>query len=63
MFLLPLHNSATRRFLEGSSRCDIYTPLTTSEQVCLLDGFLRFIELWPNKIRRPNPNKNWVIFI
>ncbi|KAK1120943.1 hypothetical protein K0M31_010727 [Melipona bicolor] len=59
VFLLPLHNSATRKFLEGSSRCDIYTPLTTSEQVCLLDGFLRFIELWPNKIRRPNPNKNW----
>ncbi|XP_050487982.1 GATOR complex protein Iml1 isoform X2 [Bombus huntii] len=59
VFLLPLHNSATRKFLEGSSRCDIYTPLTTSEQVSLLDGFLRFIELWPNKIRRPNPNKNW----
>ncbi|OAD60256.1 DEP domain-containing protein 5 [Eufriesea mexicana] len=59
VFLLPLHNSATRKFLEGSSRCDIYTPLTTSEQVSLLDGFLRFIELWPNKIRRPNTNKNW----
>ncbi|XP_061940059.1 GATOR complex protein Iml1 isoform X14 [Apis cerana] len=59
VFLLPLHNSATRKFSEGSSRCDIYTPLTTSEQVSLLDGFLRFIELWPNKIRRPNPNKNW----
>ncbi|XP_076544250.1 GATOR complex protein Iml1 isoform X8 [Osmia lignaria lignaria] len=59
VFLLPLHNSATRKFLEGSSRCDIYTPLTTSEQVSFMDGFLRFIELWPNKIRRPNPNKNW----
>ncbi|XP_016771452.1 GATOR complex protein DEPDC5 isoform X10 [Apis mellifera] len=59
VFLLPLHNSAIRKFSEGSSRCDIYTPLTTSEQVFLLDGFLRFIELWPNKIRRPNPNKNW----
>ncbi|XP_076679614.1 GATOR complex protein Iml1 isoform X5 [Andrena cerasifolii] len=59
VFLLPLHNSATRKFLEGSSKCDIYTPLTASEQVSLMDGFLRFIELWPNKIRRPNPNKNW----
>ncbi|XP_017789838.1 PREDICTED: DEP domain-containing protein 5 [Habropoda laboriosa] len=59
VFLLPLHYSVTRKFLEGSSRCDIYTPLTTSEQISLLDGFLRFIELWPNKIRRPNPNKNW----
>ncbi|XP_076389057.1 GATOR complex protein Iml1 isoform X7 [Megachile rotundata] len=59
VFLLPLHNSATRKFLEGSTRCDIYTPLTTSEQVSFMDGFLRFIELWPNKIRRPNPSKNW----
>ncbi|KZC10817.1 DEP domain-containing protein 5 [Dufourea novaeangliae] len=61
VFLLPLHTSVTRKFLEGSSRCDIYTPLTTAEQVSLMDGFLRFIELWPNKIRRQNPNKNWVI--
>ncbi|XP_076220694.1 GATOR complex protein Iml1 isoform X2 [Nomia melanderi] len=59
VFLLPLHNSVNRKFVDGSSRCDIYTPLTTSEQVSLMDGFLRFIELWPNKIRRPNSNKNW----
>ncbi|XP_017880902.1 GATOR complex protein DEPDC5 isoform X2 [Ceratina calcarata] len=59
IFLLPLHNSATRKFLEGSTRCDIYTPLTASEQISLLDGFLRFIEQYLNKIRRPNPNKNW----
>nr|XP_033333665.1 GATOR complex protein Iml1 isoform X9 [Megalopta genalis] len=59
VFLLPLHNTVTRKFLEGSSRCDIYTPLTTTDQVSLMDGFLRFIELWPNKIRRQNPNKNW----
>ncbi|KAG7211009.1 hypothetical protein KM043_016376 [Ampulex compressa] len=59
VFLLPLHNPATRKILEGSSRCDIYTPLTASEQTLLMDGFLRFIEGWLNKIRRPNPNKNW----
>ncbi|CAL7950358.1 unnamed protein product [Xylocopa violacea] len=59
VFLLPLNNSATRKLVEGSTRCDIYTPLTTTEQVSLLDGFLRFIEQWPNKIRRPNANKNW----
>ncbi|XP_043269598.1 GATOR complex protein Iml1 isoform X3 [Venturia canescens] len=59
MFLLPLNNLATRRILEGSSRCDIYTPPTNHEQAQLMDGFLRFIEGYLNKIRRPNPNKNW----
>ncbi|XP_017880904.1 GATOR complex protein DEPDC5 isoform X5 [Ceratina calcarata] len=63
IFLLPLHNSATRKFLEGSTRCDIYTPLTASEQISLLDGFLRFIEQYLNKIRRPNPNKNWTSLV
>lgn len=60
VFLLPLHNSATRKILEGSSRCDIYTSPSNAEQASLMDGFLRFIEGWLNKIRRPNPNKNWV---
>lgn len=60
MFLLPLNNVATRRILEGSSRCDIYTPPTNHEQAQLMDGFLRFIEGYLNKIRRPNTNKNWV---
>ncbi|XP_076241100.1 GATOR complex protein Iml1 isoform X2 [Calliopsis andreniformis] len=59
VFLLPLNNSATKKFLEGSSRCDIYTPLTAQDQISVMNGFLRFIELWPNKIRRSNPNKNW----
>ncbi|KAL0108779.1 hypothetical protein PUN28_014128 [Cardiocondyla obscurior] len=59
VFLLPYNNPATRKILEGSSRCDIYTPLSNSEQASLMDGFLRFIEGWLNKIRRPNPNKNW----
>ncbi|XP_012282674.1 GATOR complex protein DEPDC5 isoform X2 [Orussus abietinus] len=59
VFLLPLHNSATRRILEESPRCDIYTPPTAAERATLMDGFLRFIEVWLNKIRRPNPNKSW----
>jgi len=63
VFLLPLHNSATRKILEGSPRCDIYTPPSNAEQASLMDGFLRFIEGWLNKIRRPNPNKNWVILL
>ncbi|XP_074113589.1 GATOR complex protein Iml1 isoform X6 [Cotesia typhae] len=59
MFLLPSTNAATKKILEGSTRCDIYTPLSPSEQSQLMDGFLRFIEGWLNKIRRPVPNKNW----
>ncbi|EFN67807.1 DEP domain-containing protein 5 [Camponotus floridanus] len=58
IFLLPLHNSSTRKILEGSLRCDIYTSPSNIEQASLMDGFLRFIEGWLNKIRRPNPNKN-----
>ncbi|XP_043477241.1 GATOR complex protein Iml1 isoform X9 [Leptopilina heterotoma] len=59
IFLLPLNNPATRKLLDGSSRCDIYTPLSPNEQTAYMDGFLRFIEGWLNKIRRPNSNKNW----
>ncbi|XP_039311232.1 GATOR complex protein Iml1 isoform X7 [Solenopsis invicta] len=59
VFLLPYNNPATRKILEGSPRCDIYSPLSNAEQASLMDGFLRFIEGWLNKIRRPNPNKNW----
>ncbi|XP_044593245.1 GATOR complex protein Iml1 isoform X8 [Cotesia glomerata] len=59
MFLLPSTNAATKKILEGSTCCDIYTPLSPSEQSQLMDGFLRFIEGWLNKIRRPIPNKNW----
>ncbi|XP_063975968.1 GATOR complex protein Iml1 isoform X1 [Diachasmimorpha longicaudata] len=59
MFMLPLHNTATKKILEGSPRCDIYSFLSATEQSQLTDGFLRFIEGWLNKIRRPNPNKNW----
>ncbi|XP_029163767.1 GATOR complex protein DEPDC5 isoform X1 [Nylanderia fulva] len=58
VFLLPLHNPSTRKILEGSLRCDIYTPPSNVEQASMMDGFLRFIEGWLNKIRRLNPNKN-----
>ncbi|XP_014218095.1 GATOR complex protein DEPDC5-like, partial [Copidosoma floridanum] len=59
VFLVPLPNQATRKILDGSSHCDIYAPSTSAEQTSLMDGFLRFIEGWLNKIRRPQPNKNW----
>ncbi|XP_044593242.1 GATOR complex protein Iml1 isoform X5 [Cotesia glomerata] len=63
MFLLPSTNAATKKILEGSTCCDIYTPLSPSEQSQLMDGFLRFIEGWLNKIRRPIPNKNWTSLV
>ncbi|XP_024945563.1 GATOR complex protein DEPDC5 isoform X2 [Cephus cinctus] len=59
VFLLPSQNQATRRILEGSSKCDIYTRPSATEQASLMDSFLRFIEGWLNKIRRINTNKNW----
>lgn len=55
-----MNNPATRKLIEGSPRCDIYTPLSPNEQAIYMEGFLRFIEGWLNKIRRPNSNKNWV---
>ncbi|XP_043673343.1 GATOR complex protein Iml1 isoform X8 [Vespula pensylvanica] len=63
VFLLPMNNFATRKILEGSSKCDIYTPASAAEQASLMDGFLRFIEGWLNKIRRPHPNKNWTSLV
>ncbi|XP_012252064.2 GATOR complex protein Iml1 isoform X6 [Athalia rosae] len=59
VFLLPLLNSATRRILDGSLHCDIYTPAAPADQAGFMEGFLRFIETWLNRIRRPNTNKNW----
>lgn len=60
MFLLPLHNPATARIIEASTTCDIYEQLTINQQAQLMESFLRFIETWLNKIRRPNPLKHWV---
>ncbi|XP_046613786.1 GATOR complex protein Iml1 isoform X1 [Neodiprion virginianus] len=59
VFLLPLNTPATRRILDGSVHCDIYSPATSAEQANFMEGFLRFIETWLNRIRRPNANKNW----
>ena len=39
-----------------SSRCDIYSQRSVSEQTQLTEGFLKFLEAI-NKIRRPVPNR------
>ncbi|XP_066997885.1 GATOR complex protein Iml1 isoform X2 [Anabrus simplex] len=54
VYLLPINHQATKRILEGSEHCDIYQPATPEEQSHSVDGFLRFIETWVNRIRRPN---------
>nr|XP_022917865.1 GATOR complex protein DEPDC5 isoform X2 [Onthophagus taurus] len=57
IFLLPLNNAATKRILEGSQRCDIYTPLTPSEHQLMVEGFLKFTEAVVNKIKRHSATK------
>lgn len=48
---------ATRRILEGYDHCDIYVPLSVEEQSQMVKNFLRFIETFVNRIRRPNAHK------
>ncbi|XP_014258974.1 GATOR complex protein DEPDC5 isoform X2 [Cimex lectularius] len=57
MYLLPMCPSVTKRILDGSEHCDLYNPLSPEEQQNLMDNFLKFIELWVNKIRRPQNHK------
>ncbi|XP_043924800.1 GATOR complex protein DEPDC5 [Protopterus annectens] len=51
--LLPANTGATKRIMEGETRCDIYGEMTRSdeEEWQLLDGFIRFVE-GLNRIRR-----------
>ncbi|XP_063239930.1 GATOR complex protein Iml1 isoform X2 [Bacillus rossius redtenbacheri] len=53
MYLLPLSQPATRRVLDGAPRCDAYAAPGADEQGRLVEGFLRFVETWANRIKRP----------
>ncbi|KAL1140271.1 hypothetical protein AAG570_000203, partial [Ranatra chinensis] len=55
VYLLPLRQAVTKRIFDGAEHCNIYPPHSASEQASLAESFLRFIETWVNKIRRP-PN-------
>ncbi|XP_050411212.1 GATOR complex protein Iml1 isoform X2 [Patella vulgata] len=55
-FLLPCNNSATKKIIEGSSRCDIYEDKTLAELKQLISGFQRFLEV-ANKIKRPQQTR------
>ncbi|EEB16663.1 DEP domain-containing protein, putative [Pediculus humanus corporis] len=56
IYLLPLSWNATvtKKIMEGSKHCDMYTWTTVQEQTTLLESFLRYIETGINKIKRPN---------
>ncbi|XP_026277578.1 GATOR complex protein Iml1 isoform X3 [Frankliniella occidentalis] len=57
VYLLPVNQSATRKILDGSEHCDIYVPPSTEDQCQMVKNFLRFIETFVNRIRRPNAHK------
>uniref|UniRef100_A0A1Y1KCF9 DEP domain-containing protein n=3 Tax=Photinus pyralis TaxID=7054 RepID=A0A1Y1KCF9_PHOPY len=57
VYLLPTNNAATKRIIEGAKHCDIYTPLTNADYNQINEGFLKFIEVVVNKIKRPNATK------
>ncbi|KAG8234927.1 hypothetical protein J437_LFUL013474 [Ladona fulva] len=46
-----------QKILEGADHCDLYGPLCLEEQCHLVEGFLKFMETWVNKIRRTNTGK------
>ncbi|XP_059473113.1 GATOR complex protein Iml1 isoform X3 [Neocloeon triangulifer] len=57
VYLLPGSHSGTKKILEGNSHFDVYQVQTLDEQALLTDGFIRFVETWVNKIKRPNTFK------
>ncbi|GBP54568.1 GATOR complex protein DEPDC5 [Eumeta japonica] len=60
--LLPLNNPATKQILEDESiHCDIYPTPTRQDLDNLTDGFLKMVELYLNKVRRPNKHRRFVV--
>ncbi|CAB0011092.1 unnamed protein product, partial [Nesidiocoris tenuis] len=57
IFVLPACPAPTRKILEGASQCDLYNGLTIDEQQSLVENFLKYIEAWINKIKRPQTQK------
>ncbi|KAG6450042.1 hypothetical protein O3G_MSEX006362 [Manduca sexta] len=56
--LLPLHNPATKQILDDeSTHCDIYPTPTRHDLDQLTDGFLKMAELYFNKVKRPNKQR------
>ncbi|KAF6203439.1 hypothetical protein GE061_001770 [Apolygus lucorum] len=57
VFILPACQVATKKILEGSPHCNIYNVHTAEEQQLLIENFLKYIETWINKIKRPQTQK------
>ncbi|XP_018898821.2 GATOR complex protein Iml1 isoform X2 [Bemisia tabaci] len=52
IYVLPLSQFATRKILDGSETCDLYSPIGTDEQHSLKEGFLKYIENNVNRTRK-----------
>lgn len=63
MFALPFFQSGTKKILDGSKFCDVYTPCTQEEKQNLLEGFLKFMEYPVNKIKRNSVKKQTKVII
>ena len=57
VYLLPLNHQATKKILDGSEHCDIYNQSTAEDQGLQVENFLKFLETWVNRIKRPNTCK------
>ncbi|KAL0841920.1 hypothetical protein ABMA28_014152 [Loxostege sticticalis] len=56
--LLPLYNPATKLILEDeATHCDIYPTPTRQDLDHLTEGFLKMTELYFNKVKRPNKQR------
>ncbi|GLH03982.1 uncharacterized protein GBIM_09784 [Gryllus bimaculatus] len=57
VYVVPLNQQDTKKILDGAEHCDVYSTPTSEEQGHLVIDFLRFIETWVNRIRRPATHK------
>ncbi|KAF7279176.1 hypothetical protein GWI33_007586 [Rhynchophorus ferrugineus] len=54
VYLLPLNSQETKRIVDGAPRCDIYTLPTERDHQLMVEGFLKFIEVAVNKLKKSN---------
>lgn len=54
MYLLPNLQPGTKKIQDGCEVTNIYSLLTEDDKSYLVDGFLKFIEICINRVRRMN---------
>ncbi|CAG9857512.1 unnamed protein product [Phyllotreta striolata] len=57
IYLIPLNNSATKKIIEGSERCDVYGRQTVPEHRLMVDGFVKFVDAAVNKLKKATISK------